>query len=224
MPHSFSPQLGKCDLEPATSPSKDSPAPSNKVLLLLVVILPCQEYTREREQEQEQEQVKMHQSVCLVAPALLAGTGASCGIQPFENLVAFGDSYTDNGRLNYYLSHNNTAPPAGTLPPVSTVSISGGLTWGQFVQQYTGVAYFDYAISGATCSNDIVSRYASTLGGPYPSVVENELPSFVADVDAQTLYANRTAANTVYALWIGTNDLGYAGFLTDSQAPGVSVS
>lgn len=162
----------------------------------------------------------MRPSILLLATAVATGTRAA---ESFDNLVTFGDSYTDNGRLAYYIDNNNTAPPAGTLPPVSNVTASGGLAWGQFVQQYTGVAYFDYAVSGATCSNEIVSRSLALLGGPFPSVVDDELPSFVADVGAQTLYANRTAANTVYALWIGTNDLGYGAFLTDSQAPGVST-
>lgn len=102
------------------------------------------------------------------------------------------------------------------------MTASGGLAWGQFVEQSTGATYFDYAVSGATCSNDIISRYLAGLNRTFPAVLEDQLPSFVADVQFQTLYANRTADNTVYALWIGTNDLGYGAFLTDSQAPGVS--
>lgn len=141
----------------------------------------------------------------------------------FSNLVTFGDSYTDNGRLSYYINNQGDTPPAGVLPPQSNVTASGGLAWGQYVQQYTGVAYFDYAVSGATCSNEIVSRYFDAIDKPFPSVVDDELPSFMADLGAQTLYKDRTAENTVYALWIGTNDLGNDAFLTDSQAPGVSA-
>lgn len=158
-------------------------------------------------------------SVLATATTITAFTGGAS----FDNLVTFGDSYTDNGRLSYYINNNGSGPPAGVLPPQSTVSASGGLAWGQYVQQDTGVAYFDYAVSGATCSNEIISRLFSAINGPFPSVVDDELPSFVADVGT-ALYANRTAENTVYALWIGTNDLGYGAFLTDSQAPGVSGS
>lgn len=164
----------------------------------------------------------MYTSSLLIAAAIAARAAASHHARPFENFVTFGDSYTDNGRLGYYIANNGSAPPAGTLQAESSVSASGGLAWGQFVQQYAGVAYFDYAISGATCSNEIISRYFSLINGPFPSVVDDELPSFVADVGAKTLYENRTAENTVYALWIGTNDLGYGAFLSDSQAPGVS--
>lgn len=151
------------------------------------------------------------------ATPVIAGAG---GAKSFENLVTFGDSYTDNGRLSFYISHNGSAPPVGTLQPESNVTASGGLAWGQYVQRYTGVAYFDYAVSGATCSNEIISRNLAAIHKPFPSVVDDELPSFVADVGVKTLYENRTAENTVYALWIGTNDLGFGAFLTDSQAPG----
>lgn len=157
--------------------------------------------------------------------ALLAASTAacaSCTSKTFSNLVTFGDSYTDDGRLAYYISSNGSAPPAGTIQPQTNVTASGGLAWGQYVQEYAGVAYFDYAVSGATCSNEIISRYFSTLDEPFPSVVDDQLPSFVADVASEALYTNRTAENTVYALWIGTNDLGVNAFFMDSQAPGVS--
>lgn len=158
----------------------------------------------------------------LIARTFAAVTGALCASRPFENLVTFGDSYTDNGRLGYYINNDGNPPPAGTLQQQSNATASGGYAWGQFVQQYTGVAYYDYAISGATCSNEIISRYFSAIDKPFPSVVDDELPSFVADVQVQELYSNRTAENTLYSLWIGTNDLGFGAFLSDSQASGVS--
>lgn len=162
----------------------------------------------------------------LLAISAITATAVGHHGQPFPddftNLVTFGDSYTDNGRLGYYIANNGSAPPPGVLLPQSSVTASGGFAWGQYVQQYTGAAYFDYAVSGATCSNTIISRYFASINGPFPSVTEDELPSYLADVGVATLYQNRTAENTVYALWIGTNDLGWTGFLSDSQAPGVS--
>lgn len=169
----------------------------------------------------ERKSFEMRCFLLLVVGAIMAPTG-TYGSGLFENLVTFGDSYTDDGRLAYYIENDGSAPPPGVLPPQSSVSASGGLAWGQFVQRDTGAAYFDYAVSGATCSNEIVSRLLGAINKPFPSVVDDELPSFVADVGVQALYENRTSENTVYALWIGTNDLGIDGFLTDSQAPGVS--
>ncbi|KAL1871024.1 hypothetical protein VTK73DRAFT_2333 [Phialemonium thermophilum] len=140
-----------------------------------------------------------------------------------ENLVTFGDSYTDNGRLGYIINNGGKNPPPGVYQDESNSTASGGLTWPQFVAQYTGAKLVDYAISGATCSNEIISRYFAAINRPFPSVMDDEIPSFNADVAFKTLYPDRTAANTVYALWIGTNDLGSGAFLTDSQAAGTTL-
>ncbi|KAK4449916.1 hypothetical protein QBC34DRAFT_298330 [Podospora aff. communis PSN243] len=141
----------------------------------------------------------------------------------FDVLVTFGDSYTDNGRLSYYIRNQGKAPPAGQLHTESTTTASGGLTWPQFVAKDADAQLLDYAVSGATCSNKIVERYASFIGRSFPSVLEDEIPSFIADTAFPSL-SPRTAENTVYALWIGTNDLGAGAFLTDSQAPGTTIT
>ncbi|RKU42162.1 hypothetical protein DL546_001208 [Coniochaeta pulveracea] len=142
----------------------------------------------------------------------------------FDNLVTFGDSYTDNGRLNYYSNHDGQGPPPGVYQDVQNVTASGGRTWPQYVQDLTGATLRDYAVSGATCSNLIVDREAAWIHRDFPSVLEDEIPGFKADVAFKTLYPNRTAKNTVYALWIGTNDVGYGGFLSDSEAPGSTLT
>ena len=38
-------------------------------------------------------------------------------LKKFTSLVAFGDSYTDDSRLNYFGSHNGSAPPVGWVNP-----------------------------------------------------------------------------------------------------------
>jgi hypothetical protein len=47
----------------------------------------------------------------------------------FENLVVFGDSYTDESRLDYFTTHNNTPPPVGLLLPESFDASDGGRVW-----------------------------------------------------------------------------------------------
>lgn len=44
--------------------------------------------------------------------------GQPWGLKKFTSLVAFGDSYTDDSRLNYFGEHNGTAPPVGWVDPV----------------------------------------------------------------------------------------------------------
>jgi hypothetical protein len=44
----------------------------------------------------------------------LAGRPASCWRSgQFDTLVTFGDSYTDENRLGYFINHNGSAPPVG---------------------------------------------------------------------------------------------------------------
>jgi hypothetical protein len=155
--------------------------------------------------------------------AQLAAT-ASFGLTKLENLVTFGDSYTDEGRLGYFINNDGKAPPAGTLLPESNSTASGGYAWGRIIAQKTGARYFDYAVSGGTCSNKIVERDFPPIRAPFPSVLEYGIPAYKADTAFEALYGNRKADNTVYALWIGTNDLGAGAFLTDSNAPGTSLT
>lgn len=143
--------------------------------------------------------------------------------RPFENLVVFGDSYTDNGRLSHYMKNNGSAPPAGTLHVESKKTASGGLAWPQFIARDHKVNLYDYAVSGATCSNKIVDRFFAPINRNFPSVTDDEIPSFKKDIGFSALYSDRTSQNTVYSLWIGTNDLGIGAFLDDKQVPGTNI-
>lgn len=89
-------------------------------------------------------------------------------VSRFNSLVAFGDSYTDENRLKYFGQHHGSAPPAGTFLPESFNTAGGGRTWVRHVIQYTGaevggqwepsMTLYDYAVSGAVCSNLITPR------------------------------------------------------------------
>ena len=160
---------------------------------------------------------------------ILAGTSVAVANafgwpKGFDTLVTFGDSYTDNGRLGYYIGHGGQAPPPGQYHDVSNVTASGGLSWAQSAALGAGAKLMDYAVSGAVCSNQIVARYASFMNREFPAILDDEIPSFKADIAFKSLYPNRNPANTVYAVWIGTNDLGFDAFLSDSQAPGKTIS
>ena len=141
---------------------------------------------------------------------------------PFEYFVVFGDSYTDDGLGNYYGLNDDQPPPPGILPNETAVNSGGGLVWPQYIGNYTGATIYDYASGGATCSNNIVARVNTFTGLTIPSVKENQVPKYEEDTKTE-LFRHVTAENTVYALWIGTNDLGTDCFLTDSQAPGASL-
>ncbi|KAE8359143.1 glycoside hydrolase superfamily [Aspergillus caelatus] len=107
-------------------------------------------------------------------------------------------------------------------------SASGGYIWGHYVATATNATRHNYAVSGGACSNKITPRTMSGLNMPYPSVLEYEIPAFLADsqyVDSQgNRFLDIPADETVYAIWIGTNDLGNYAFLTDSQVQGKVIS
>lgn len=134
------------------------------------------------------------------------------------------NSYTDENRLGYFQQHHGTGPPPGTLLPESTSTPGGGITWDRWVSNYTGAKLYNYAVSGAVCDNKIIYRYLASVFGPFPDVVYEVDEAFVGDVNyinastgTNTFYTNRGRDNTVYSMWIGTNDLGVGAFLTDSQ-------
>lgn len=89
-------------------------------------------------------------------------------VDNFDSLITFGDSYTDENRLSYLFQHNGSLPPPGTYFPEGLNTASGGRTWPRFVIQYTGttngdvwtpgLTLYDYAVSGAVCSNNITPR------------------------------------------------------------------
>lgn len=136
--------------------------------------------------------------------------------------LTFG-SYTDESRLGYFQAHAGDAPPPGLLLPASNATAGGGITWPRWVSTYAGAKLYNYAVSGAVCSNNIINRYLASINGPFPDVVY-EVSAFIADTEyinattkTNTLYTNRRKDNTVYTMWIGTNDLGAGSFLTDSS-------
>ncbi|KYK54773.1 acetyl esterase [Drechmeria coniospora] len=151
-----------------------------------------------------------------LAVVVMAMAASPDRVAGMENLVAFGDSYTDEGRLDYFTSHGK-APPVGSLLPPKSITFSGGYAWGRIVANRTGARFYNYAVGGAMCSNDVVGRQLDAPLVPLPSVIEYEMATYEADLAHGALYPNRRPFNTVYALWIGTNDLGVGGFLGNAQ-------
>ncbi|KAK9779668.1 hypothetical protein SCAR479_03275 [Seiridium cardinale] len=131
----------------------------------------------------------------------------------FSTLVVFGDSYTDNGVHTYSPDVNGTV---GTPIPKKSVTSTGGRVWAEYVGQYSGAHIYDYAVSGAVCDKTMAPRRNG--------VSQNQVAAFLED----NLYVSNTTGEgalvnppdeTVYAIWIGTNDIGNGGFLTEVQQP-----
>lgn len=100
----------------------------------------------------------------------------------------------------------------------------------QYTSQHTQL--YDYAVSGAVCSNSLTPRYFSAISAPFPDLAGYEVPAFLADkayglnsaTNTSLFTTPLTADNTVYAIWDGTNDLGYYSFVQDQEAPGGTLN
>ena len=125
--------------------------------------------------------------VCLTQASPLlqarANDTGSWSINQFKNFVVFGDSYSDENRLSYFANNNGFAPPTGTLLPESFNAADGGRVWARYVVQYTNEAltFYDYAVSGAVCSNNITPRVFNAAVGLFPDIDGYEVPAFLAD-------------------------------------------
>ncbi len=86
--------------------------------------------------------------------------------------------------------------------------------WPVFAAKDGNFNLFPFAKSGATCSNNLTAR-------PFPSVFESQLPAFFAEKANGSLKLK--PEETIYTLWIGTNDVGVGALLTGSQTPGVTI-
>lgn len=135
---------------------------------------------------------------------LLSFVGFCSAIGPFKHLVAFGDSYTDNIQVS-----------------------NGGIPWPDYVSLYSGgaISVHDYAKAGGVCSNLITPRI-------WPSVLESQVPRYNQDTlikeDGTYIhlpngtYIPLPSEETLYSIWIGTNDVG-ADALLNKPLPGVSI-
>jgi len=127
--------------------------------------------------------------------ALAFAPALAVGVTPgqIKNLVTFGDSYSDS---SYY--------PAA----------DGGYAWPTWVSEYGPFNLYGIARSGATCSNNLTYR-------PFPPVEEWQLPYYFGAVENGTI-PHLDPSETIYVVWIGTNDVGANALLTGSD-PGVSL-
>ncbi|KAJ3572023.1 hypothetical protein NP233_g3364 [Leucocoprinus birnbaumii] len=96
------------------------------------------------------------------------------------------------------------------------ITNGGTIQWPQMVANYADISLYPYAKSGGTCSNNITYR-------PFPPVFGSQIPTFLADEKNHTIRLNER--ETLYSLWIGTNDVGVSSLLTgDNKASILDVA
>ncbi|KAF9065311.1 GDSL lipase/acylhydrolase [Rhodocollybia butyracea] len=96
-----------------------------------------------------------------------------------------------------------------------TAMADGGTVWPVYAAGYAHVSLFPFAKAGATCSNNLTDR-------PFPSVFESQLPAYFSELANGTV-PKLKPEETLYTLWIGTNDVGVGALLTGGGMKGVSL-
>ena len=96
---------------------------------------------------------------------------------------------------------------------VQVVTGDNGISWPIYAAQDGDLKLFPFARAGATCSNNITFR-------PFPPLFESQLPLYLTEKQNGTLHLN--PEETIYTLWIGTNDVGVNSLITGS-AKGATV-
>ena len=117
----------------------------------------------------------------------------------------------------------SVGPAPGQIKAIATFGDSysdivlagdGGTAWPIYVADYANITLYPFARAGATCTDKLTPRI-------YPSVFESQLPTFFQEVENGTISINFN--ETIFTLWIGTNDIGVGELLTGQANPGVTV-
>ena len=124
--------------------------------------------------------------VTIIVGILLSSTGWAA---LFGNIVAFGDSLTDNGNL-YVATEATGAKPSA--PYYSNGRFSNGQVWVEYLSTFlSGNHLEDYAYGGAVTGT-------GTGDG---------VPGLLSQVDAYTTHDAATdKSNTLFTVWAGPND------------------
>ncbi|KAI9279615.1 GDSL lipase/esterase [Sporodiniella umbellata] len=107
----------------------------------------------------------------------------------FENMIAFGDSYTDDMSLDYLYDKIYNRDKNSSHSEAS----SNGPLWVEYLQNITQIPnLYNFARSGATVNNKITPRGTQDL---------------LTQVDIYSRSNIKNLNNTIYFIWIGLNDI-----------------
>ncbi len=135
----------------------------------------------------------------LISQALRSGAATpppAPATSPYGAVYAFGDSLTDAGN-DSILTHG-AVPPS---PPYSDGRFSNGPVWVQDFAQGLGLAAVQPSLAGGT---DFAYGGAQTGTTPSHTAGPTDLPAQLAQFQTEEPHP---AANALYAVWIGTNDV-----------------
>ncbi|KAF2114953.1 carbohydrate esterase family 16 protein [Lophiotrema nucula] len=142
-----------------------------------------------------------HQLWAILAIPILTLASSTAAI---DYLISFGDSYSQTG-FDVSSSKPSSSNPLGN-PAYPGYTTSGGPNWiGYLVKENNAstVYSFNFAYGGATVNASLVKPYQPTV----KSIID-QVGQFSSSIASKPSYAPWTASNSLFAVWIGVNDVG----------------
>lgn len=133
---------------------------------------------------------------------LMVSTNAAS--QNFSGLIFFGDSNTDNGRYRYVPQYT-TGSSAGVLATTGVYTTPGGLMWSEYLGSRYGIGVLTTAAPGGGNNYSAGNAHVSLSGNS--TIGENAWSSAQQITSYLNSVGGRANPNTLYTLYIGTNDL-----------------
>ncbi|KAK3400755.1 hypothetical protein B0T20DRAFT_405202 [Sordaria brevicollis] len=127
--------------------------------------------------------------------------------------ISFGDSYSQTG-FDINGSKPSPANPLGN-PALPGWTSSGGLNWVGFLTSQLNsslVLSYNFAYGGATTNASLVTPYA-----PEVKSFVDQVAQFSSSIASKPAYAPWTSQNSVFAVWIGVNDVGNSWWLGEAE-------
>lgn len=146
--------------------------------------------------------------LCLLAAALAASSpipeSQAAALTGTKYLFSFGDSYSQTG-FEISSTKASASNPLGN-PAFPGYTTDNGINWvGHLVHTYNTslTLSYNFAYGGATVDASLVAPYESTV----LSLVD-QTSEFSNNVASKPSYAPWTSENSLFAIWLGVNDVG----------------
>ncbi|OTB09418.1 carbohydrate esterase family 16 protein [Hypoxylon sp. CI-4A] len=153
--------------------------------------------------------------------AACAATEDWAGWENIKHAFIFGDSYTQTG-FDYTGSPPSASNPFGN-PAYPGYTSSNGPNWvGYLTVKYNAslLQTYNLAYGGATVDSDLVTPYQPTVISVKQQVQDQFIPGYTGDSPTAPSAPKWTGADSVFAIWIGINDVGNSyGAGPDSSGP-----
>jgi outer membrane lipase/esterase len=124
--------------------------------------------------------------------------------QSYTNMIFFGDSNTDNGRYRYVPQYT-TGSSAGVLATTGIYTTPGGFMWSVYLGSRYGIGVSPTVAPGGgnnyAAGNAHVAYSGDSVIGENAWSTAQQITSYLNSVNG------RADPNTLYTLYIGTNDL-----------------